>query len=90
MNIIVKILIIAIISVLFLAIIPVKDLLGDEMIINTTEEKMDQAIYQALQTIRTTKKNYSRITITIVSNKGIQQIIIEGTEFAYLPQTNYN
>lgn len=90
MNIIVKTLIIAIISVLFLAIIPVKDLLGDEMIINTTEEKMDQAIYQAIQTIRTTEKNYSRITITIVSNKGIQQIIIEGTEFAYLPQTNYN
>ncbi|RKY46767.1 MAG: hypothetical protein DRP91_00240 [Candidatus Neomarinimicrobiota bacterium] len=90
MNIIVKTLIIAIISVLFLAIIPVKDLLGDEMIINTTEEKMDQAIYQAIQTIRTTEKNYSRITITIISNKGTQQIIIEGAEFAYLPQTNYN
>jgi len=83
MNIIVKTLIIAI-------IIPVKDLLGDEMIINTTEEKMDQAIYQAIQTIRTTEKNYSRITITIISNKGTQQIIIEGAEFAYLPQTNYN
>lgn len=90
MNITLKTLIVALVSGLFLAVIPVKDLTGNRMVINTTEEKVNEVLYQTIQTIRTTSKNCNRIVITIVSNNRTQRIIIDEIELAGFTQLNYN